>query len=87
MDKKAEVVAALGVSEAVLNDVTFCHHEDSNWPLTETSSKLKEKFDKIFEFKKYQTGVVICFIVIFDTKSWYHIVSTTKYDCAVCVLA
>ncbi|CAD7012324.1 unnamed protein product [Ceratitis capitata] len=38
----------MGVSKAIINNVLFCHQEDSNWPLDE-SKKLKDKFDAIFE--------------------------------------
>ena len=30
----AEVVNAFGLSKAVLDNVIFCHQEDSNWPLS-----------------------------------------------------
>lgn len=42
----------LGVSKAILENVIFCHQEDSNWPLSEPSV-LKKKFDDIFEATKY----------------------------------
>lgn len=41
-----------GVSKAILNNVIFCHQEDSNWPLEE-GKKLKERFDAIFDATKY----------------------------------
>ncbi|XP_075065839.1 DNA repair protein RAD50 isoform X2 [Mixophyes fleayi] len=47
-----ELISALGVSPAVLNNVIFCHQEDSNWPLSE-GSKLKIKFDEIFSATRY----------------------------------
>ncbi|XP_046898994.1 LOW QUALITY PROTEIN: DNA repair protein RAD50 [Hypomesus transpacificus] len=47
-----EMVAALGVSKAVLNHVIFCHQEDSNWPLSE-GKPLKQKFDDIFSATRY----------------------------------
>ncbi|XP_037125636.1 DNA repair protein RAD50 [Syngnathus acus] len=47
-----EMISALGVSKAVLNNVIFCHQEDSNWPLSEGKA-LKEKFDSIFAATKY----------------------------------
>ncbi|GLV43469.1 rad50 [Carabus blaptoides fortunei] len=47
-----EMCLVLGVSKPVLNNVIFCHQEDSNWPLDE-SKKLKEKFDDIFDATKY----------------------------------
>merc|ERR1712141_81950 len=43
----------LGVSKPILNYVIFCHQEDSNWPLDE-GSKVKDKFDEIFNSAKYK---------------------------------
>ncbi|CAH1965566.1 unnamed protein product [Acanthoscelides obtectus] len=43
---------SLGVSKSILNNVLFCHQENSYWPLDEPK-KLKEKFDEIFEAVKY----------------------------------
>ncbi|PCH40037.1 hypothetical protein WOLCODRAFT_162047 [Wolfiporia cocos MD-104 SS10] len=48
----AEIPQLLGVSKAVLENVIFCHQEDSYWPLAEPSV-LKKKFDDIFEATKY----------------------------------
>ncbi|XP_013920645.1 PREDICTED: DNA repair protein RAD50 [Thamnophis sirtalis] len=42
-----EMITALGVSKSVINNVIFCHQEDSNWPLSEGRA-LKQKFDEIF---------------------------------------
>lgn len=53
-DFNAAVVKHLGVSPAVLENVIFCHQEESNWPLSEPK-KLKEKFDEIFEVSEYVT--------------------------------
>ena len=46
-DLNREMVNALGVSKAVLENVIFCHQEESNWPLNEGKS-VKQKFDEIF---------------------------------------
>ena len=46
----------LGVSKAVLDSVIFCHQEESLWPMAEPS-KLKERFDKIFEALKYTKAI------------------------------
>lgn len=46
----------LGVSRAVLENVIFCHQEDSYWPLSQPAS-LKEKFDSIFEAQKYTRAI------------------------------
>ncbi|KAI0345847.1 hypothetical protein BDW22DRAFT_1353452 [Trametopsis cervina] len=48
----AEIPQLLGVSKAVLDNVIFCHQEDSYWPLAEPAA-LKKKFDDIFEATKY----------------------------------
>ena len=47
-----EVPAQLGVSKAILENVIFCHQEESNWPLSEPAA-LKKKFDDIFEATKF----------------------------------
>lgn len=48
----AEIPQLLGVSKAVLENVIFCHQEDSYWPLSEPSL-LKKKFDDIFEATRF----------------------------------
>ena len=47
-----EMISGLGVSKSVLNNVIFCHQEESNWPLSEGKA-LKKKFDSIFAATKY----------------------------------
>jgi len=47
-----EIPRLLGVSTSILENVIFCHQEDSNWPLSEPA-KLKTKFDNIFEATKF----------------------------------
>nr|WJN25013.1 DNA repair protein [Pseudozyma thailandica] len=47
-----EIPRLLGVSKSILENVIFCHQEDSNWPLAEPAS-LKKKFDDIFEATRY----------------------------------
>ncbi|KAI9227633.1 MAG: AAA domain-containing protein [Piptocephalis tieghemiana] len=42
----------LGVSKAVLDNVIFCHQEESNWPISEPAM-LKKKFDEIFAATRY----------------------------------
>ncbi|CAL4082296.1 unnamed protein product, partial [Meganyctiphanes norvegica] len=51
-DFETEMPQVIGVSKAILNNVIFCHQEDSNWPLDE-GKKVKEKFDAIFSATKY----------------------------------
>ena len=47
-----EIPLQLGVSRAVLENVLFCHQEESFWPLSEPSI-LKKKFDDIFAATRY----------------------------------
>ncbi|KAJ1679847.1 DNA repair protein rad50 [Spiromyces aspiralis] len=42
----------LGVPQAILDNVIFCHQEEANWPLSEPSV-LKRKFDEIFSATRY----------------------------------
>ncbi|KAF4659034.1 E1 ubiquitin-activating protein uba2 [Perkinsus chesapeaki] len=42
----------MGVPKAVLENVIFCHQEDSNWPLSDKAA-LKKKFDDIFGSARY----------------------------------
>ncbi|KAJ1943113.1 DNA repair protein rad50, partial [Linderina macrospora] len=51
-DLDAMMPAQMGVSKAVLENVIFCHQEESNWPLSEPSI-LKKKFDEIFAATRY----------------------------------
>lgn len=46
----------MGVSKAIINNVLFCHQEDSSWPLDE-AKKLKEKFDAIFGITEYNKAL------------------------------
>ncbi|NXJ80968.1 RAD50 protein, partial [Trogon melanurus] len=46
------MISALGVSKSVINNVIFCHQEESNWPLSEGKA-LKQKFDEIFSATRY----------------------------------
>jgi DNA repair protein RAD50 len=51
-DMDIQMPLSLGVSKAVLENVIFCHQEDSFWPLSEPGP-LKKKFDDIFENARY----------------------------------
>eukprot|EP00731_Ephydatia_muelleri_P020288 Em0013g15a len=51
-----EMIHHLGVSKAVLNNVIFCHQEDSYWPLSE-GKQLKTKFDEIFASTRYSKAL------------------------------
>lgn len=55
-DVNNEMALAMGVSKAILNNVIFCHQEDSLWPLDE-GKKLKEKFDAIFGTTEYNKAI------------------------------
>ncbi|KAL9600460.1 MAG: hypothetical protein Q9179_003206 [Wetmoreana sp. 5 TL-2023] len=46
----------LGVSKAVLDNVVFCHQDESLWPMSEPGI-LKKKFDEIFEALKYTKAI------------------------------
>ena len=46
------VPGLLRISRAVLDNVIFCHQEDSCWPLSQ-GSELKKRFDAIFESTRY----------------------------------
>lgn len=46
----------LGVSEAILDSVIFCHQDESLWPMSEPAA-LKKKFDEIFEALKYTKAI------------------------------
>jgi len=46
----------LGVSAAVLDNVIFCHQEDSLWPMS-APAVLKKKFDEIFDALKYTKAI------------------------------
>ncbi|CAG9858202.1 unnamed protein product [Phyllotreta striolata] len=48
--------SAFKVSKSILNNVLFCHQENSLWPLDEPK-QLKEKFDEIFDTKKYNQSI------------------------------
>jgi len=51
-DIDKEIPELMGVSKAILENVIFCHQEDSNWPLGE-SSNLKKRFEDIFATTGY----------------------------------
>ncbi|KAI6252212.1 hypothetical protein MCOR07_011438 [Pyricularia oryzae] len=46
----------MGVPAAILENVIFCHQDDSLWPLSEPSV-LKKKFDELFEAIKYTKAI------------------------------
>jgi DNA repair protein RAD50 len=46
----------MGVSKAIMENVIFCHQEESSWPLSDPAS-LKKKFDDIFESSRYSKAL------------------------------
>ncbi|XP_022217718.2 LOW QUALITY PROTEIN: DNA repair protein RAD50 [Drosophila obscura] len=56
MDIDLAISDFMGVSKAIINNVLFCHQEDSSWPLDE-AKKLKEKFDAIFGITEYNKAL------------------------------
>ena len=42
----------LGIASSILDNVVFCHQEESAWPLQEGAT-LKKKFDDIFDSTRY----------------------------------
>uniref|UniRef100_A0AAG5CVX2 Zinc-hook domain-containing protein n=1 Tax=Anopheles atroparvus TaxID=41427 RepID=A0AAG5CVX2_ANOAO len=55
-DLNNDMCDAMGVSKAILNNVIFCHQEDSNWPLEEPK-ELKKRFDAIFGTVEYNSVI------------------------------
>ena len=51
-DLDAVISNSLGVTAAILENVIFCHQEESNWPMLEGIT-LKKKLDDIFESTRY----------------------------------
>jgi len=50
MDRQVPLL--LGVSPAILENVIFCHQEESLWPFSDQGN-LKKIFDEIFDTTKY----------------------------------
>ncbi|KAK4944848.1 DNA repair protein rad50 [Elasticomyces elasticus] len=46
----------LGVGTAIIDNVIFCHQDESLWPLSDPTT-LKKKFDEIFEAQKYTKAI------------------------------
>jgi DNA repair protein RAD50 len=55
-DLDKQVPELLKVSPAILDNVIFCHQEESCWPLSE-GAVLKKKFDDIFESTRYSKAL------------------------------
>jgi len=52
MDMDKQMTRLFGVSGAVLENVIFCHQEETLWPFSD-QGHLKKIFDEIFETEKY----------------------------------
>ena len=57
-DMEKLVPHLMGVSPAVIENVIFCHQEDSNWPLSD-SKTLKQRFDDIFAATRYTKALEV----------------------------
>ena len=47
-----QVPSLMGVSNAILENVVFCHQDESLWPFSDQAN-LKKIFDEIFDTTKY----------------------------------
>ena len=50
MDRQVPML--MGVSNAILENVVFCHQDESLWPFSDQGN-LKKIFDEIFDTSKY----------------------------------
>lgn len=51
-DLDKQMPELLGIAAPILDNVVFCHQEESAWPLQEGAT-LKKKFDDIFDSTRY----------------------------------
>lgn len=51
-----DICGALGVSEAIVKYVLFCHQEDAYW-FFDTDKNVKDRFEEIFDTKKYHKAL------------------------------
>lgn len=51
-DLDRQIPGMLGISAPIIENVMFCHQEESNWPMME-GAILKKKFDDVFESTRY----------------------------------
>jgi len=56
-DMDTQVPELMGVSRAIIDNVIFCHQEDSSWPLQETGN-VKKRFDDIFGATRYTQALL-----------------------------
>ncbi len=52
IDMDSQMAKMFGVSRAVLQNVIFCHQEETLWPFAD-QAHLKKIFDEIFDTEKY----------------------------------
>lgn len=52
-----QVPELMGVSRAILENVVFCHQEESSWPLMDAAS-VKKRFDDIFGATRYTQALL-----------------------------
>jgi len=55
-DMNKPMIEYLGVSPAILDNVIFCHQDESLWPMSEPLT-LKKRFDEIFDAQKYTKAI------------------------------
>ncbi|OII74684.1 uncharacterized protein cubi_00237 [Cryptosporidium ubiquitum] len=55
-DINTQVPILFGVSNSIIENVLFCHQEDSNWPLQDMV-KVKKKFDELFGSTRYSKAL------------------------------
>lgn len=55
-DINTQVPILFGVSNSIIENVLFCHQEDSNWPLQDMA-KVKKKFDELFGSTRYSKAL------------------------------
>ncbi|KAJ1355163.1 hypothetical protein KIN20_012470 [Parelaphostrongylus tenuis] len=57
-DFQKEIINLIGVPAAILDNVIFCHQEESDWPLSEPK-ELKLRFDRIFQLTRFVKALEI----------------------------
>lgn len=50
------ICGALGVSDAIVKYVLFCHQEDAYW-FFDTDKNVRDRFEEIFDTKKYHKAL------------------------------
>uniref|UniRef100_A0AC35TKG8 AAA_23 domain-containing protein n=2 Tax=Rhabditophanes sp. KR3021 TaxID=114890 RepID=A0AC35TKG8_9BILA len=68
LDFNKEIITHLGVSKALVENVIFCHQEESDWPFNEPRD-VKTRLDAIFGVTKYVKAVEHVFKIVKDCHS------------------